>query len=128
LARTEERKVEKPEIPWAKEFPGAVTVCDAEGVILWMNDRSAEAYAELGGRDLIGVNMLDCHPEPSRSRVCDMLATRCTNVYTTEKAGVRKLIYQTPWFEDGQHRGLVEIALVLPETMPHFVRDAPPSA
>ena len=119
--------MEKSEIPWAKEFPGSVTVCDAEGVILWMNDASV-AFAGYRGRDLIGTNLLDCHPEPSRSKLREMLATRRANVYTIEKAGVRKLIYQTPWSVGGQYRGLVEVALVLPETIPHFVRDAAPPA
>jgi hypothetical protein len=37
---------------------------------------------------------------------------------------VRKLIYQAPWHENGEYRGLVEIALALPDALPHFVRDA----
>jgi len=45
-----------------------------------------------------------------------------TNVYTIEKKGVRTLIYQAPWFQDGQYQGLVELSLVIPEIMPHYVR------
>ena len=45
------------------------------------------------------------------------------NAYTIEKGGVKKLIYQAPWFEDGEYRGLVEVTLVLPDVLPHFVRD-----
>ncbi len=38
------------------------------------------------------------------------------------KNGVKKLIYQTPWIENGEFRGLVELSLEIPFEMPHFVR------
>ncbi len=110
-------------IPWAKEFPGGITVCDAAGIILEMNHRAAAAFAKEGGRELIGGNLLDCHPEPSRSKLRELLAAKKVNAYTIEKGGVKKLIYQAPWFEDGEYRGLVEVTLVLPDVLPHFVRD-----
>jgi transcriptional regulator with PAS, ATPase and Fis domain len=110
-------------IPWAKEFPGEITVCDAAGVILEMNDRAAKTFAKDGGRGLVGSNLLDCHPEPSRSKLQEMLAAGKPNAYTIEKGGVKKLIYQAPWYEDGQFRGLVELSFVLPDALPHFVRD-----
>jgi hypothetical protein len=109
--------------PWAKEFPGDVTVCDVTGVILEMNDRAARSFEKQGGSSLVGTNLLDCHPEPSRTKVREMLATGKLNAYTIEKGGVRKLVYQAPWYENGQCRGLVEIVLPLPEELPHFVRD-----
>jgi PAS domain-containing protein len=108
---------------WIREFPAAVTVCDADGIILEMNERAAETFARDGGVELIGRNVLDCHPEPSRSQLAAMLAARTPNVYTIEKNGVRKLIYQSPWFVAGEYRGFVELSLVLPAAMPHFVRD-----
>lgn len=107
---------------WMLEFPGAVTVCDATGTILYMNARSMETFARSGGGDLIGKNLLDCHPEPARSKLQDLLANPRTNSYTIEKAGVRKLIYQSPWFRGGKFQGLVELSLVIPPTIPHFVR------
>ena len=111
-------------IPWAKEFPGEVTVCDAAGVILEMNDRAAAAFEKQGGRALVGTNLLDCHPEPARTKVLELLASGKVHAYTIEKGGVRKLVYQAPWHENGQYRGLVEISLALPDPLPHFVRDA----
>ena len=51
-----------------------------------------------------------------------MLETHERNVYTIEKNGVRKLIYQSPWYQNGEFAGLVEISLEIPEQMPHFVR------
>jgi transcriptional regulator with PAS, ATPase and Fis domain len=111
-------------IPWPREFPGEITVCDTAGIILEMNDRAAQAFEKQGGRELVGTNLLDCHPEPSRTKLQRLLASGAVNVYTIEKGGVKKLIYQAPWYEHGQHRGLVEISLVLPDDVPHFIRDA----
>ena len=109
--------------PWAKEFGAGITVCDADGIILEMNDRSARMFREQGGRALLGSNVLDCHPEPSRSKLRSLMEQRQASTYTTEKNGRRKLIHQTPWYRDGQYAGFVEIVLALPEPLPHFIRD-----
>jgi SpoVK/Ycf46/Vps4 family AAA+-type ATPase len=55
---------------------------------------------------------------------CRLLASGQLNVYTIEKGGQKKLIYQAPWYVDGEYRGLVELALPLPDQLPHFVRDS----
>ncbi len=110
---------------WAKEFPAAITVCDAEGIILEMNDKSCESFADDGGRNLIGSNVLACHPEPARTALEHLLTSGSANVYTIEKQGKKKLIYQSPWYENGEYRGLVEISIPIPFDMPHFVRKNP---
>ena len=110
------------DIDWAREFPGAVTVTDTAGTILYMNRRAAEVFAADGGAALVGTNVLDCHPEPSRTMLAEMLRTERPNVYTIEKKGVRKLIHQSPWYRDGRYAGFVELSLELPAEMPHFVR------
>jgi len=109
-------------VDWTKEFPGAMYVSDPQGILIWMNDVAARDVTKEGGQKLIGTNMLDCHPEPSRTMVKEMLAEHRANIYTIEKNGVKKLIYQTPWYQDGQYAGLVEIDLPIPVEMPHFVR------
>jgi len=109
---------------WLEEFPGAITVCDTRGIILEMNARAAQVFREQGGKGLIGSNLLDCHPEPSRTKTQRLLATGERNVYTIEKGGARKLVYQAPWYAEGAFAGLVELSLELPESMPHFVRGA----
>ena len=108
---------------WVKGFPGAITITDAQGIILEMNDRSAKVFDDDGGRALIGTNMLACHPGQSRLKVENMLQTLETNVYTVEKKGKKKLIYQTPWFKDGEYAGYIEMALEIPFDMEHFLRD-----
>jgi len=108
---------------WIQEFPGAITVVDSEGVILEMNARAVRAFQDQGGEKLIGTNVLDCHPEPARSKVKSLLDQGGSNVYTIEKNGIKKLIFQSPWFENGTFQGLVELSLEIPESMPHFIRD-----
>jgi len=108
---------------WIKTFPGAVTVCDADGRIVAMNDRSVEVFAADGGAKLIGKDVLGCHPEPSRTKLKKMMDERRTNVYTIQKNGKKKLIYQAPWFKDGVYAGFVELSLEIPSDMPHFNRD-----
>jgi transcriptional regulator with PAS, ATPase and Fis domain len=107
---------------WIKEFPAAVTVCDADGIILEMNDKAAKTFEKDGGRNLIGCNMLDCHPEQARPKTEALLAARQKNVYTIEKNGIKKLIYQSPWYRDGEYAGFVELSLEIPFQLPHFVR------
>lgn len=107
---------------WIREFPAAITVCDAEGVLLEMNDRAAKTFESDGGYALIGRNMLDCHPLPARTKTEHLLAAREKNVYTIEKKGIRKLIYQSPWFKNGQYAGFIELSLEIPLEIPHFIR------
>lgn len=109
---------------WVHEFPGAVTVCDADGMILAMNAKSAKTFQESGGAALIGSNLFDCHPEPNRTKLKQLLERRERNTYTIEKNGIKKLIYQSPWYVNGEYRGFVELSLEIPFEIPHFVRDA----
>ena len=107
---------------WSDEFDGAVTVCDREGIITYMNETSIRQFMGDGGIDLIGTNLLACHPEPSRSKLAEMLKNPSTNTYTTEKKGVKKIIHQTPLYEKGIFSGLIEISFVLPQQMSHHIR------
>ena len=96
---------------WVKEFPGSVTVCDFKGIILEMNDRAVRSFKDQGGEKLIGTNLLDCHPEDARSKLKMLMDTQQVNVYTTEKEGVRKFIYQSPWYRNGEYSGFVEVSM-----------------
>jgi transcriptional regulator with PAS, ATPase and Fis domain len=112
-----------PNIEWTKELPAEITLCDPEGIVLEMNDYSARMFEKDGGRKLIGSNLLDCHPQPAREKLQEMLKTQQTNIYTTERQGIRKLVFQSPWYQDGRYCGFIEISFPLPAQMPHFVRD-----
>ena len=107
---------------WTQEFPGTITVCDPNGIILEMNAATVNAYQNEGGEKLIGTNLFDCHPEPSRTKLRRLMETQQTNVYTIEKKGVKKLVYQVPWYRDGEYCGFVELVMEIPVQMPHFIR------
>jgi len=107
---------------WLKECPAAVTVCDRQGKILEMNDAACKAFAKYGGRELVGKNLLDCHPEPAREKIRKMLAEPTTDCYTVEMQGKKKLVYQMPWFSQGRFSGIMEIMLEIPADIPHFIR------
>jgi hypothetical protein len=107
---------------WFQGFAGAVTVCDARGMVLYMNDKAALTVAKYGGASLVGKSLIDCHPEPARTKLLELLKNQGQNVYTIEKDGVKKLIYQAPWFDDGKYGGLVELSLEIPDQMPHHKR------
>jgi transcriptional regulator with PAS, ATPase and Fis domain len=108
---------------WPEEFPAAITVTAADGTILAMNARSRETFAKDGGGALIGKNVLDCHPEPGRTKTEALYTTRVANHYTITKAGTKKMIHQIPWYRDGAFAGIVEIAVPIPDTLPNFERD-----
>jgi PAS domain S-box-containing protein len=107
---------------WIKEFSGSIIVCDPDGIILEMNDKAAKGYESEGGLELIGSSVLECHPAKAREKVEEMLATREANIYTIEKKGLKKVVYQSPWYKDGQYAGIVELVLEVPFDMPHFIR------
>lgn len=107
---------------WIKSFTGAITVCDINGIILEMNDQAIESFQDEGGDKLIGTNVLNCHPEPARSKLAEMLKSHTSNIYTIEKHGLKKLIYQTPWYNNGVYAGIMEISLPIPSDIPHFIR------
>lgn len=107
---------------WVDETDMAVTVTDADGRILAMNQRSVRTFAEDGGAALVGSNVLDCHPEPARSRLAAMFATQSEHHYTISKGGKRKAIHQLPWYRDGVFAGFVELAIPIGDHLPHFNR------
>jgi transcriptional regulator with PAS, ATPase and Fis domain len=107
---------------WTRDFPHAITVCDLRGIVLEMNENAASLYRQFGGKELIGKSLLDCHPEPARGKLLRLLESGEHNVYTIQKSGMRKLIYQAPWYNKNQRGGMVELALEIPFDLPHFIR------
>lgn len=107
---------------WAEGIECAVTICDADCTIIYMNARSRATFGSHG--DIIGENLLRFHSPASVEKIHHMLSTGSTNTYTVRKNGITKLIFQTPWRRNGEIAGLVEISIPLPENMPHIDRDA----
>ncbi|MDR2928298.1 MAG: hypothetical protein LBV41_08905 [Cytophagaceae bacterium] len=101
-----------------KQFDAAITVSDAYGNIIWMNDRSMT----VNKGDFTGKSLFDCHPEPARTKLRNLFVDKNTNAYTIEKGDIKKLIYQSPWYENGNFAGYIELSLEIPFEMPHYVR------
>ena len=105
----------------------AVTVSDKDGNVIYQNDSSIDVNGDARGR-----NLEQCHNPRSWQMICHMLEANVSNVYTISKKGKKKLIYQTPWYEENGERrtengeqkpaGLVEFSIILPEEMPHYDR------
>lgn len=108
---------------WGEGLPVAITVTDAEGKILEMNQRSRETFAKEGGGALIGSSVFGCHPEPALTKTLELFQKMTPNHYTIRKHGQRKIIHQIPWTEEGRFAGFVEISIPIPDELPHFDRD-----
>ncbi len=106
---------------WAEGMACAVTAADKDGVIRYMNRRARLQYKKHG--NLIGKSLYDCHGERAAGIIRQLLAEGGTNAYTIEKNGQHKVIYQTATTDtEGCVCGIVEISMVVPEEMPHYVR------
>ena len=106
----------------------AVTVSDKDGNVIYQNDSSIDVNGDARGR-----NLEKCHNPKSWEMICKMMREDVSNVYTISKKGKKKLIYQTPWYEEngavqGERlagrtpAGLVEFSIILPDEMPHYLR------
>lgn len=109
-------------LDYFEEADIAVTICDKEGKILEMNRQSRQVNCPEGIETLVGQNILPCHPEPALSLLKEMMAHETKHVYTIEKKGKKKLIYQIPWYSDGAYAGFIELSMVIPFEMPHKLR------
>ena len=103
-----------------EELPIAITISDCDGNILDMNQHSADVNSH--GQKIIGKNLYECHPPHAAEILRRLYADEEKNVYTIEKNGIKKLIYQTPWYKDGKFAGLIEFSMEIPFDMPHHIR------
>lgn len=108
---------------WIEKLDGSVIVTDVQGELIYMNDKAVRQFEKDGGAALIGRKLSECHSERSNKIIEEMIRTRSNNVYTIEKKGKKKLIFQSPWISDGEFKGLIELSLEIPFDMPHFVRE-----
>lgn len=111
------KKYGKMEFDFFNSIDGSITVSDIEGNVLYMNEKAASVFGSM-----VGKNMMGCHNPRSQEIIAKLIEQKETNAYTIEKNGVKKIIYQTPWYKDGVVGGLVEFSFVIPMEMPHHVR------
>jgi len=108
---------------WSQESQVSVMICDTEGIILSMNDKAAKVFKKSGGLDLIGKNVMDCHPEYAQKKIHELINNNQSNCYTVEKDGRKTLLFQTPWYENGKLMGLVDFIFEVPSEIPNHHRD-----
>jgi transcriptional regulator with PAS, ATPase and Fis domain len=108
---------------WVKELPAEIMVCDSSGIILEMNAQAGMLFAEDGGRDLLGANVLDCHPDSARAKLERMLKKQTANSYFNTENGEKRFFFQSPWYKEGRYAGFVEISFGVPQDIPHFIRE-----
>jgi hypothetical protein len=109
---------------WIETINISAMATDINGYVIDMNNAAVETFEIDGGRQLLGKNLAECHSPQSNGIIERLTKNGETNVYTIEKKGKKKLVYQTPWYlPDGSLGGLVEFSMVLPPEIPHFNRD-----
>jgi transcriptional regulator with PAS, ATPase and Fis domain len=108
---------------WIDKLDGNVIVSDKDGVIIYMNEKASLQYHKAGDENILGKNLKDCHSERSMQKIQEIESSGGNNVYSIEKKGIKKLIYQSPWYNNGEFQGIVELSLEIPFDMPHFLRD-----
>jgi len=110
------------EYSWVKDVPFEIVVCDEDGILVEMNADAVSLFAADGGRGLLGTNVLDCHPEPMRTRLKGMMQEQTSNAYFNTENGEKRFYYQSPWYEDGHYAGFIEISFAVLEEIPNFLR------
>jgi len=69
---------------WLDQIEVIISSCDEHGITTFMNRRGSEIFARVGGYQLIGKSMIDCHPEGSvRNRPPDT-----ENQYSRDGLGI----------------------------------------
>ncbi|MGA2504497.1 MAG: diguanylate cyclase [Anaerolineales bacterium] len=108
---------------WVKGVPAEIMVCDSSGIILELNDHAEALFAGDGGKGLLGANVLDCHPDPAFTKLEGMLDDQSTNYYFNTENDEKRFFFQSPWYLEGLYSGYVEISFIVPENVPHFIKE-----
>lgn len=106
---------------WTKEIDATLIVSDENATVIEMNDKASKVFEKDGKK--VGTRLLDCHPDWAKPKVEELMKVKKPSCYTTEKDGNKNFVYHTPWFENGEYKGLVELIVPLPKDMPHYIRD-----
>jgi hypothetical protein len=89
-----------------------------------MNQVAADIYTREGGMQMIGRNVFDHHHEPARSHLMSVIQKKQQVLYTTEKAGLKKLVSIAPWYREGTYAGFTLLVLDLPTNLFNLLKDS----
>ena len=73
-----EKEIISEALAWAEGTHCAITVCDLEGKVIFMNERSRATF-DKDGRTMLGQNLMPCHSEKSQEKIRHMIATDTVN-------------------------------------------------
>lgn len=104
------------------EFEQSVTICDTNGIVLYMNNKAVLTFEKWGGVQLIGKSLFSCHQPQSVNKIKQIISSGVGNTYTIEKNGIKKLIHQGPWLKNNVIEGVIEISIELPGNIQHKIR------
>jgi len=80
----QEKQLPTDLLAWAEGTHCAITVCDLQGQVIFMNEQSRATF-DREGRTMLGQNLMPCHSTASQQKIRHMLATDTTNCYTIDK-------------------------------------------
>ncbi len=89
-----------PELNWASDLNCGITVCNNDGVIVYMNEKAIEQKHG----NLIGNNVFDCLNLNSRRIICKLIASGGQHLYTIEKKVSKNLYIKVPGKQMAQLR------------------------
>ena len=72
-------------INWQEEFQVAITISDAQGNVLYMNQKAANTFANYGGKELIGKSMLNCHKPQSVEKILKLISQEIQTFILSKK-------------------------------------------
>ncbi len=93
----------------------AITVADEDYRIDYLNDLAVKHYADRGGADLIGTDLLACHNAQSQAQIRTIYARHRegdltpTRYHELKEDGLGESIVLIPLVVDGQFRGIAEL-------------------
>ena len=93
----------------------SATIADQDFKITFMNDRAIVFYAEDGGAELIGKNLLACHNTEHQAVIRDAYARyragdlTPTRYHAQKEGGALESIVHIPLMVEGQFRGIAEL-------------------
>ncbi len=112
-----------PTLPdYFNEIENPVTICDAVGKMLYMNQKSIETFEDSGGMKLMGSNIYACHSGDSYNKLNQIMTAQKSNTYYIIKNGVKKLVQQIPWFTKQKFSGFIEISIPINTSIQTFER------
>ena len=108
------------EFEWVKNFTAAITVCDQDGIVIYMNEKACKTFDKAGEKSMIGQSLFPCHKPESAEKIKYMLENNTTNNYTIEKMASKT--YLSKPMVGGKVAGMVEISMEIPFEMPNYKR------